>query len=270
MPQHERVEPDGARRGIGGLLAAWIAYWAALPVVALWQPVALFLRLKAQRTGGARLMIDLASEQGVSLEVTHGAGRLLTSALSYTELILWFVGPPLAFWVVWLWWTARGSRRAPRGAVDPTVVAAQRAFRGLLASWAAYWAALPVVALWTPVRLFLRHKAQQPGLARLRIDLASEEGVSLQVTQGAGPLLTSALSYTELIVWLVGPPLALWLVWLWWTARGAPRALRQAKEPAVTAAQPRRQLRAFAPPGTFGGAAVPTPERVRPRVDRSG
>jgi hypothetical protein len=270
MPQHERVGRDGARRGIGGLLAAWIAYWAALPVVALWQPVNLFLRLKAQRTDRARLVIDLASEEGVSLEVTQGAGPLLTSALSYTELILWLVWPPLALWVVWLWWTARGSRRVPRQAVDPSVVAARGAFAGLLASWAAYWAALPVVALWRPVSLFRHLKAQQTGLARLRIDLASEQGVSLEVTHGAGALQASALSYTELIFWLVGPPLALWVVWLWWTARGSHRALRQAKDPAVLAAQSRRQLREGAQPGTFGGAAVPTPERVRPRVDRSG
>jgi hypothetical protein len=147
---------------------------------------------------------------------------------------------------------------------------ARRGIGGLLAAWIAYWAALPVVALCQPVNLFLRLKAQRTGRARLMIDLASEEGVSLEVTQGAGPLLASALSYTELILWLVGPPLALWVVWLWWTARRSHRALRQAEDPAVMAAQSRRQLREGAQPGAFGGAAVPTPERVRPRVDRSG
>jgi dihydrodipicolinate synthase/N-acetylneuraminate lyase len=147
---------------------------------------------------------------------------------------------------------------------------ARRGIGGLLAAWLAYWAALPVVALWQPADLFLRLKAQRTGRARLMIDLASEEGVSLQVTQGAGPLLTSALSYTELILWLVGPPLALWVVWLWWTARGSHRAPRQAEDPSVMATPSRRQLREGAQPGTFGGAAVATPERVRPRVDRPG
>jgi hypothetical protein len=146
----------------------------------------------------------------------------------------------------------------------------ERALGGLLAAWAAYWAALLVVALWKPAVLFFRLKQQMPGRGRVDLRFASEQGISLRLTGGASPVWAGTISFTELAVWLVGPPLALWLVWLWWTGHRPGRRPTRTTRASVAPAQPRPGLGDGARPATYEGAVAHTPERVGVPVDPAG
>jgi hypothetical protein len=139
---------------------------------------------------------------------------------------------------------------------------AERAIAGLLATWAAYWAALLVVALWRPASLAFRLKQQMPGRVRVALDLATEHGVTLRLTGDASPVWAGTISFTELAVWLAVPPLALWVVWLWWTGRRPGLPPERAARRSATPAPPRAEL--------GGGAAVRTPERVGAPMNPAG
>lgn len=83
----------------------------------------------------------------------------------------------------------------------------------LLASWGAYWAGLTAVGLgpaivagWRATRLPEGHGSIEAGFANGTLNYAViEEGVK---TFSATAQLSTA------IVWVVGPPLLLWLIWL--------------------------------------------------------
>lgn len=143
---------------------------------------------------------------------------------------------------------------------------AQRSVRWMFQAWAAYWAALPVVALWTPATLFLRLQQQMPGRAAFTI--AADERLNLRLTVDRASVWAAGISYAELVAWLAGPPLVLWVAWLWWTARGTRRVAPRGTIPSVEAAQS-RQLGGATPLATLAGAAGRAREGVRAPVDRA-
>ena len=85
--------------------------------------------------------------------------------------------------------------------------------RHLLLAWSGYWLALLLLALGRPALALWRLSQAPPGHGSFSAGFvnsvvqmsAVEDGVT--VWSGAASLLTLAL-------WLTGPPLALWLVWL--------------------------------------------------------
>ena len=140
----------------------------------------------------------------------------------------------------------------------------RRSMRSLYGACAAYWAALPVAALWTPATTFLRLRDRMPGRAALTLNLAGDEGIALQLTADAASVWSGAISYLALAGWLAGPPLVLWAVWLWWAGRDVQRG----GVPQPAGAAPLRELHAAPPPDAFVGVAARTPEGVRSPVDR--
>jgi len=103
--------------------------------------------------------------------------------------------------------------------------------RHLLAAWGVYWATLAVVVLGRPAQLAWRlangpegHGTASAGFenAVLHLRIADDAG---HAWAGTAHLLTIAL-------WVAGPPLLLWLLWLALRPRSA---MREAPAPAVAA-----------------------------------
>lgn len=111
MESGGQVEQIGGRRSTGRLLGGWAAYWIALPVVGLWTPVRRFLEVKERTPGGAALLIDHEGE--LRLRVLADNAPVWAAGMSFTELAVWVFGPPLLWWLIWLWWSARVKRHAP-------------------------------------------------------------------------------------------------------------------------------------------------------------
>ena len=125
-----------------------------------------------------------------------------------------------------------------------------RSVRWLFRGAVAYWVAFFVAVLWHPFALFLRVRQQLPGRTALHIG----DAFGLAVTVDQQPIWVTGLSTVQTIAWLVGPPLVLWLLWVWWVARaeraagGAPRAGAGADASALSAGAPPVDLpRASAP-----------------------
>ena len=88
------------------LLAAWIVYWVALIVVSLHSALAAIARALAAPRSTAS--IGASVENGnLVLKVTT-SGEIWTGTTSLTAMALWFAGPPLLLFLLWL-----ATRRAP-------------------------------------------------------------------------------------------------------------------------------------------------------------
>jgi hypothetical protein len=125
MRQTERIGRDGAQRSIGGLLAAWATYWAALLLVALWRPMSLFLRLRQEKPGRGSASVKASSGEGIVARLMEGTSPVWAATISFTELAVWLVGPPLMLWLVWFWWTGRHPGRVPGRVARPSLAPAQ-------------------------------------------------------------------------------------------------------------------------------------------------
>lgn len=88
------------------LLVAWIVYWIALLVVALHSALGSVVRALAGPRGEGS--ISASVENGRSILKVTAAGETWTGSTSLTTLALWFAGPPLVLFLVWL-----ATRRAP-------------------------------------------------------------------------------------------------------------------------------------------------------------
>lgn len=111
MDSGSQGEQIGARRSTRRLIGGWAAYWMALPVVGFWTPVSRFLQVKERMPGRAALMID--HEDELRLRVLADNTPVWTAGMTFTELAVWVFGPPLLWWLVWLWWSGRSRREAP-------------------------------------------------------------------------------------------------------------------------------------------------------------
>ena len=112
--------------------------------------------------------------------------------------------------------------------------------RHLLMTWGAYWVALVLVALGPALQALWR--LTRPG-EHGSVSAGMDDGLlQLSVTGGGATAWTGSAPLGTLALWIAGPPLLLWLVWLvsrpW---RGAP---------------PERVPAGAAPGALTGGTAV--------------
>jgi hypothetical protein len=90
--------------------------------------------------------------------------------------------------------------------------------RHLLVAWSTYWALLAVYAFGPPTRAFLRASAQ-PG-AKLTVAATVDDDIlRLTVTNAAATVWTGGVPFFTAVLWVVLPPLFLWLLWLGLGAR---------------------------------------------------
>jgi len=94
------------------LLVTWIVYWVALIVVSLHSALAAATRaLNAPKGHGS---IGASVDNGNVILKVSTDGHTWTGSTSFTTMVLWFAGPPLLLWLLWL-----VTRRAPVAAGEP-------------------------------------------------------------------------------------------------------------------------------------------------------
>lgn len=94
------------------LLLAWGVYWLALVFVALGPALALVVRALNAPKGQGSIGANVANGT-FTLNVQSAAARW-SGSTSLTAMALWFAGPPLLLWLLWL-----VTRRAPAGVREP-------------------------------------------------------------------------------------------------------------------------------------------------------
>ena len=97
--------------------------------------------------------------------------------------------------------------------------------RHLLGAWAVYWIALVLVKLGSGLLAALRvmYGAQEHG----NINVSMKDGTLSATVVGDGVHWAGAASVMSIVLWLCGPPLLLWLLWL--VTRRAPTPAREAE-----------------------------------------
>ena len=88
------------------LLVAWIVYWVALLVVSVHSALGAAARALAAPDGHGSISASV-DDGNFILKITT-EGQTWTGTTSLTAMALWFAGPPLALFLVWL-----ATRRAP-------------------------------------------------------------------------------------------------------------------------------------------------------------
>jgi len=83
--------------------------------------------------------------------------------------------------------------------------------RQLLLAWVAYWVGLAAVTLGPAVPAILR--ATSADAKGSITGSAGDQGISLTVLADGGTAWTGSASITSIVLWIVGPPLLLWLIW---------------------------------------------------------
>jgi hypothetical protein len=134
--------------------------------------------------------------------------------------------------------------------------------RHLFLAWSGYWLALLLLALGRPMLAAWRLTRSPPGDGRISAELGSA-GAHLSIVERGVAVWSGSASLLTLALWIVGPPLLLWLAWLAQQRRpratdagvqpvaeernvpaSAPSALRGADESAL---QEQRERRPTAP-----------------------
>ena len=92
--------------------------------------------------------------------------------------------------------------------------------RHLLGAWALYWVLLVLVKLGSGIVAALRvmNGAQEHG----NINVSMNDGTLSSTVVGDGVHWAGSASVMSIVLWLCGPPLILWLLWL--VTRRAPAA----------------------------------------------
>jgi hypothetical protein len=100
----------------------------------------------------------------------------------------------------------------------------------LLGAWAIYWLALVAVKLGTGLVAALRvmNGPQEHG----NINVSMNDGTLSATVVGDGVHWTGAASTIGIVLWLCGPPLILWVLWL--VTRRAPAATPEAERDYVS------------------------------------
>jgi hypothetical protein len=91
----------------------------------------------------------------------------------------------------------------------------ERDVRSLVVACVAYWTGLVGWALWTPASVFLRLRQQMPG----RTSLLFNDELQVKVLVDHHPVWVAGVSSFELMAWVAGPPLLIWVCWLLRTGR---------------------------------------------------
>ena len=97
--------------------------------------------------------------------------------------------------------------------------------RHLLLGWIAYWALLALYAL-GPAALAFQRAADKPhGKIAVSAGLENDD-LYLTVTDAAATIWHGATPFASAVLWVVLPPLLLWLLWLGLGSRRAARVER--------------------------------------------
>ena len=94
------------------LLLAWVVYWLALLAVGLHSALGSVVRALTAPSGHGTIGASVDNDNFV-LKVTTD-GQTYVGSTSLMTALLWFAGPPLLLFLVWL-----VTRRAPAAARDP-------------------------------------------------------------------------------------------------------------------------------------------------------
>lgn len=95
----------------------------------------------------------------------------------------------------------------------------------LLLAWIAYWVLLVLVGLRSAIAAVISALNAPKGLGSIGVNVG--DGLAkLTVSSGAGTW-TGSMSLTALALWLAGPPLLLWLLWV--ATRREPATAREAE-----------------------------------------
>jgi hypothetical protein len=83
------------------LLLAWVGYWIVLALVTLRPAIAAFWRLTSDPDGHGT--VDASVGDGIlSLSVKDPGGVVWQGSASVMSIVLWFAGPPLLLFLLWL------------------------------------------------------------------------------------------------------------------------------------------------------------------------
>ena len=82
----------------------------------------------------------------------------------------------------------------------------------LLLAWAVYWVVLALVALRPALSIITRALSGPEGHGSISADVSN--GIANLNVAFEGQRWTGSTSLTSLALWIAGPPLLLWLVWL--------------------------------------------------------
>ena len=92
------------------LVAAWVAYWAALLIAALGSAIPVAWRVRdSHGSFTAGINDGLAS-----VSIASGGTTLWSGAVDVGTAVLWIAGPPLLLWLVWLISRPRTPLASPR------------------------------------------------------------------------------------------------------------------------------------------------------------
>lgn len=97
--------------------------------------------------------------------------------------------------------------------------------RHLLGAWAVYWIALVLVKLGDGLLATFRVLGAPEGHGK--IDVGMNDGTFTANVVGDGLHWTGSASLMSIVLWLCGPPLILWVLWL--VTRRAPAAAPDAE-----------------------------------------
>lgn len=114
--------------------------------------------------------------------------------------------------------------------------------RHLLTAWAVYWFALVVVKLGGAIAAVLR--VSGPAAHGSAAGSFGDKGVTVTVTQGALTTWTGTSTLSAIALWVAGPPLALWLVWMLSRPRRGARPTLSAGSDALSESRAPRPLNA--------------------------
>jgi hypothetical protein len=132
----------------------------------------------------------------------------------------------------------------------------------LLASWAAYWTGLAAVTL-GPLAMRAYRVTRLPDNKHGTISASFNDGLlEFTVAQPGATTFVSSMPFSEAVMWVVVPPLALWLLWLVVRSRGG-----EPHSPTGAPGEP-DQLSPGAPPASEWHARRAEPARVE--RDRQG
>ena len=95
----------------------------------------------------------------------------------------------------------------------------------LLLAWVVYWLLLVVVALSPALAVVIRALNAPKGLGSISANFGN--GLASLTVSSTAQTWTGSVSLTALALWLAGPPLLLWLVWL--VTRHEPASAREAE-----------------------------------------
>ncbi len=96
----------------------------------------------------------------------------------------------------------------------------------LLTAWSAYWVGLAAVTL-TPIVLAILQATAPgtpPGTSKVSASFSGTTGVTITITRMGHTILERTAGYVPIALWIGGPPLALWALWLAVRSRAIARA----------------------------------------------